>query len=90
MPSSNEGPVMMARPGRYEIHLRGKVSDQRLDAFEGMQATERPAETVLRGLIPDQAALHALLKRANAMGIELLGVRCLSDDPSEDDDASDS
>jgi hypothetical protein len=89
MPSSNEGPVLMTTPGRYEIHLRGKVGDQRLDAFEGMQATERPAETVLRGRVPNQAALHALLKRANAMGIELISVRCLSDDPSEDD-ASDS
>jgi hypothetical protein len=89
MPSSNEGPVMMATPGRYEIHLRGKVSDRRLDAFDGMQAIERPAETVLRGPIPDQAALHDLLKRAHAMGIELLSVRCLSDDPREDDDAGD-
>jgi hypothetical protein len=76
----------MTKAERYEIRLRGKLSDPVLESFEGMQAVERPAETILRGPVADQAALHGLLDRAEAMGLELIGVRRLSDEPVASDD----
>jgi hypothetical protein len=77
----------MTKAERYEIRLRGRLSEPVLESFEGMEAVERPAETILRGSVADQAALHGLLDRAEAMGLELIGVRRLSDDVSSQDEA---
>jgi hypothetical protein len=61
----------------YEIHVKGRVSEQLLSAFEGMDATVQSVETVLRGPLLDQAALHGLLDRIQALGLELIEVRRL-------------
>ena len=41
-------------------------------AFEGMNASVEPVETVLHGPVQDQAALYGLLDRIQALGLELL------------------
>jgi hypothetical protein len=61
----------------YEIHVKGRVSEQLLSAFDGMDATVQSVETVLRGPLLDQAALHGLLDRIQALGLELIEVRRL-------------
>jgi hypothetical protein len=61
----------------YEIHIKGRLSEELLGAFEGMDATLQSVETVLRGPVLDQAALHGLLDRIQAFGLELLEVRRL-------------
>jgi hypothetical protein len=74
--------VVGVRPTSYEIHIKGRVSEQLLGAFEGMDATVQSVETVLRGPALDQAALHGLLDRIQALGLELVEVRRL---PESDD-----
>jgi hypothetical protein len=69
---------MSATTAAYEIRIRGRISEQVLAAFEGMQATVCAAETVLRGPPLDQAALHGLLDRIQALGLELIEVRRVS------------
>lgn len=64
----------------YEIHIKGRVSEQLLGAFEGMDATVQSVETVLRGPVLDQAALHGLLDRIQALGLELVEVRRLPEE----------
>jgi hypothetical protein len=66
----------------YEIRIKGRVSEQLLAAFEGMDATVQSLETVLRGPVRDQAALHGLLDRIQSLGLELIEVRRL---PESDD-----
>jgi hypothetical protein len=61
----------------YEIHVKGRMSEPLLSAFEGMDATVQSVETVLRGPVLDQAALHGLLDRVQALGLELIEVRRL-------------
>jgi hypothetical protein len=41
-----------------------------------------PVETVLTGPVEDQAALHGLLRRIEALGLELLEVRRLPGEPA--------
>jgi len=60
---------------RYEIRLRGLLSDRLLGAFPEMQARAQDHETVLTGALPDQSALHGVLGRIEALGLELLEVR---------------
>jgi hypothetical protein len=59
----------------YEITVRGRLTAALCDAFDGLAATPLAADTVLRGDIPDQAALFGVLERVEALGLELLEVR---------------
>jgi hypothetical protein len=68
--------------GSYEIRVRGRLSDSLVAAFEGMNASVEPVETVLHGPVQDQAALYGLLDRIQALGLELLEVRRLPDPPA--------
>jgi hypothetical protein len=65
----------------YEIHIKGRMSAQLISVFEGMDATVQTesVETVLRGPVLDQAALHGLLDRIQALGLELIEIRRLPD-----------
>ena len=67
----------------YEIRIRGRVGAELTAAFEGLQADVKPVETVLHGEIVDQAALHGVLDRVQALGLELIEVRRLPDADSE-------
>ena len=63
--------------GSYEIHIKGRLSDSVLAAFEGLTATVQPVETVLHGPVQDQSSLHGLLDRIQSLGLELVEIRQL-------------
>jgi hypothetical protein len=63
----------------YEIRIRGRLSDSFLQVFDGMGASFKSVETVLHGPLADDAALHELLDRIHALGLELVDVRRLPD-----------
>jgi hypothetical protein len=69
------------RTASYEIRIRGRVTEPLLSSFEGMTSTFEPVETVLHGPVRDQAELHGLIDRIQALGLELIEVRRL---PSRD------
>jgi hypothetical protein len=65
-------------PGaRYEIRIRGRVTEPLLASFGGMASELEPVETVLHGPVRDQAELHGLIDRVQALGLELIEVRRL-------------
>jgi hypothetical protein len=60
----------------YEFRIRGRLNRPLLREFEELDltpASER-VETVLAGPVEDLAALHGILRRFEALGIELLDV----------------
>jgi hypothetical protein len=61
-----------AKPRRYEIRVRGVLSDTLLEAFPGLQARIKKGETVLSGELADRSALHGVLSQIEALGLELL------------------
>ena len=61
--------------GLYEIRLKGHLNNRWADWFEGLTITlEDQGDTLLTGLVVDQAALHGLLKRVRDLGMPLLSV----------------
>lgn len=61
----------------YEIHIKGRISEPLMSAFEGLDATVGPVETVLSSRELDQAALRGVLDRIQSLGLELIEVRRL-------------
>jgi hypothetical protein len=59
----------------YRIRVRGRFGRTMRAAFPGLHAQTRGGDTVLSGVLPDQAALFGVLARVEALGLELLEVR---------------
>ena len=65
-------------PPRYEIRLRGHLGETTLAAFPDLRAEMLGGDTLLKGALPDQAALHGVLAQIEALGLELVEVRRLN------------
>lgn len=61
-------------PVTYEIRVVGKIGPAAREAFGGLEVDTEPTSTVLSGEM-DQAALHGLLDRVRALGLELVEIR---------------
>jgi hypothetical protein len=59
---------------QYEVIVRGCLGPALVNAFAGLTPVTTAASTSLRGEL-DQAALHGVLERVEALGLELLDVR---------------
>ena len=65
----------------YEIHVKGHLSTDWSDWFDGLTVTNlERAEACISGPVPDQAALLALLTRVHALNLVLLGLRRVTPD----------
>jgi hypothetical protein len=65
----------MTDPGtRYELVLRGEISDRFAVLFEDMRLDRVEGTTVVTGPVRDQAHLHGLIERISELGIELVSV----------------
>lgn len=63
---------------RYAVRVRGRWRDALTVASqEGLEVAVDPVRTVLRGLLPDQAALLGILAKARLLDLELVEVRRL-------------
>jgi hypothetical protein len=62
---------------QYEICVRGHLGETMRSAFPALRAQARGKDTVLTGALPDQAALYGVLAEIEALGLELLELRCL-------------
>lgn len=60
----------------YEIRVEGQLSDQWIDWFDGLTIHARlKGVTVLRGPLPDQAALFGALTKIHMLNLTLISVR---------------
>lgn len=59
----------------YEIRVQGHLASEWSEWFEPMTLRQlETGETLLSGLVRDQAALHGLLRKIRDLGLELLAV----------------
>ena len=72
----------VARQQRYQIRVRGRLGQTIRSAFPALRARADGGDTVLTGVLADQAALYGVLAEAEALGLELIEVRRL---PPRDD-----
>jgi len=71
-------------PGFYEIRIKGHLDDQWADWFGGLTLTlKEDGDTLLTGMVADQAALHGLLKKVRDLGIPLISVNPVKPDQTD-------
>ena len=58
----------------YEVRVLGQVGPAAREAFADVAVEVEPPSTVLTGEM-DQAALHGLLERIQALGLEIVDIR---------------
>ena len=71
----------------YELSFKGSASAVVRSLFEDFDVIPGHGITVLRGRLPDKAALHGALARIERLGLELLDVRLVAE--AEPHDAPD-
>jgi hypothetical protein len=68
--------------GWYEIRLKGHLDTRWAAWFDGLSLTnESDGTTLLHGPVADQAALHGLLQKVRDVGLPLVSVTQVADQP---------
>jgi hypothetical protein len=61
------------QPMVYQIRVKGHLGRQWTNWFEGLTITlEDNGDTLITGLVVDQAALHSLLRKVRDLGMPLI------------------
>jgi hypothetical protein len=68
----------------YQIRVGGRLGQTIRSACPTLRAQVDGGDTVLTGVLADQAAVYGVLAEAEALGLELIEIRRLpSDEPRE-------
>jgi hypothetical protein len=78
-PPARDDSVMDPTPAPYMIRINGHLGATVLSAFPAMTPQWHGAHTVLSGLL-DGSALYGVLAEIEALGLDLLEVRQLTQD----------
>ena len=65
----------------YQIVVAGELSDDVGRAFQGMSLNREAGRTVLLGSMRDQAHLQGVLQRISDLGLTLLSLSALDNEP---------
>jgi hypothetical protein len=71
------GILVRMAASNYEFRIRGRLSEPLLERFDPLESDSERVETVLHGPVRDQAELHGIIDRVQALGLELIEVRRL-------------
>jgi hypothetical protein len=73
-----------SKPTVYKIRIKGHLGPEWSDWFEGLTVTlEEDGNTLLTGLVIDQAALQGLLKKVRDLGMPLVSVSPVEPDQAD-------
>ncbi len=75
MSNEFESKPIPSQPMIYQFRIKGHLSSQWTDWFQGLTITlDEDGDTLLTGPVVDQAALHGLLKKVRDLGMPLVSV----------------
>ena len=83
----NELPGKFAPNTPYEIRVNGRLAPETAPWFEDMilavDETTSPPQTIIQGVVRDQAALYGLISRVRDLGLQLLSVNLIDQEQEE-------
>ena len=81
MSNTNNTQTEPAQPMIYQIRLKGHLDCQWTAWFEDLTVElEENGDTLLVGPVPDQAALHGVLRKVRDLGMPLLALNSVQPD----------
>jgi hypothetical protein len=70
---------------KYKIRIKGHMDTKWADWFDDLQIIhEKDGTTTLYGPLPDQAALHSILRKIRDLNLQLLSVKQVKLDPKNE------
>lgn len=63
--------------------MRAEIGERFAAAFEGMKVRIAEGQTIITGEDIDQSHLHGILDRINALGLVLVSVQAVAEEPPE-------
>jgi hypothetical protein len=64
----------------YQIRVKGHLDEILAEWFDSLTiSNQEDGEAVLSGCLPDQAALHGVLKQINNLGLTLISVNAVTE-----------
>lgn len=81
-------PITLSTPATYRVTISGRLNRSWSESFEDMTisyavAADGSSLSVLTGRLIDQAALLGVLNGLYGLGLPLISVECLEDDPAD-------
>jgi hypothetical protein len=67
----------------YRIVVGAELSQRFAMAFEEMEVRNAGGQAILTGEVVDQSHLHGILDRINALGLELVSLQPVSQEPQK-------
>jgi hypothetical protein len=78
-----DAPLASPNPNKalqFEIRVRGQLGAEWAEWFGGLSVTQEVgSDTLLRGVVADQAALYGVLRKVRDLGLPLLAVNCVGE-----------
>jgi hypothetical protein len=68
----------------YQIKIKGMLDEKWSDWFDGFTITPQQDETILKGPVSDQGALHGLLAKIRDLGLTLISVEQIHNQKEEE------
>jgi len=62
---------------RYELRVRGRLSPAVSGDFAEFDVTDAPVETIMVGVVVDDAHLHGILARLHSLGLQVSSMRAV-------------
>lgn len=59
----------------YQIRVRGQLDPKWADWFDGFSITPLDGDSLLKGMVPDQAALHGIIAKIRDLGLTLVFIQ---------------
>ena len=73
----------------YKIRIKGHMDTKWADLFEGLQIThEEDGTSTLYGPLPDQTALHSILRKIRDLNLQLISVNQVNLDAQDETQAN--
>ena len=74
---------------KYKIRIKGHMDTKWVDWFDRLQIThEQDGTTTLNGSLPDQAALHSILRKIRDLNLQLIFVKQVNYDAQDETQAN--